>query len=272
MKLSMMTYTMGRGPWGKNPNLEELCRFTREIGLDAVDWVTTHGHPPSEVRKMTDAFGLKNVCHTFTAFLHRPEPTERQKALDAVREGLEAACILGADKIMIALPGVQGLPREEAQKHGLDGLARAVEMGENAGVTVTIEHFPGHLSPFVTSGDINMAARAVPGLRITYDNGNVLTGGENPVDGFTRSSDKIVHAHFKDWILSDNGMQGLDGRRYKGALTGEGLVDPAPCLRAMKEGGYDGYINFEYEGDLYDPSEATRRGVPFLRDLIRNIF
>ena len=37
----------------------------------------------------------------------------------------------------------------------------------------------------------------------------------------------------------------------------------------MAEGGYDGYIDFEYEGAEYDPRDATVRGVTLMKDLIR---
>jgi len=35
-------------------------------------------------------------------------------------------------------------------------------------------------------------------LRITFDSGNVLIGGENPVDGFLNSENFIIQTHFKD--------------------------------------------------------------------------
>ncbi len=77
-------------------------------------------------------------------------------------------------------------------------------------------------------------------MKITFDSGNVLTGGENPVTGFINSKESIVHAHFKDWVLSaDNkGLQGLDGRFYTGALVGEGIVDNKGVLKEMKKSGY----------------------------------
>ncbi len=268
MKIAMMSYTLARGEWGKSPDLAVLCRLTRELGLDAVDWVTTHDHDPREVRTVTDDFGLRNVCHTFSARIQSPDAATRQAALDQVKTGLETASVLGADKIMIVVSGLPDVAPEEARPHAIEGLARAVEMAGEHGITVTIEHFPGANSPFLVSAEMNEAVRAVPGLKITFDNGNVLTGGEAPADAFRASKDHIVHAHFKDWRLADEGLLGRDGRYYKGALVGEGVVDPKPCLAAMHEAGYDGYIDFEYEGNDYTPEEAMRKGVPGLQALI----
>ncbi len=77
-----------------------------------------------------------------------------------------------------------------------------------------------------------------------------------------------VRLHFKDWHTSQQGRLDLDGRRREPALIGEGDVDPAPCIQAMRDAGYSGYINFEYEGEKYDPWTATRKGVALLADLI----
>jgi sugar phosphate isomerase/epimerase len=269
MKVSMMSYTMARGPWGKNPDVRDLCEFTRELGLEGIDWVTTHGLAPAEIRKVTDQFGLRNVCYTFYADVQHPPGERRSRARDHLFAGLDAARALGAEKVMIPLPGLKGLARDETRRLALEGLREAASLGRQAAITVTIEPFPGADSPFVTSDDLLQAVAAAPGLKITFDNGNVLTAGEEPAAAFRKLKDHVVHAHLKDWELADDGARGLDGRRYKGALVGEGIVDPRPCVQAMAEAGYDGYINFEYEGSLYDPRGATVRGVALMKDLIR---
>ena len=271
MKIAMMSYTMARGEWGETRDVAALCRFAQELRLDGIDWVTTHDHDPREVRRITDDLGLRNVCYTCFAKLQSPDARTRREAVDVVKAELDTAATLGADRVMIVLPGLPDVPREETRRHALEGLAPAVALGEEASITVTIEHFPGATSPFAISADMNAAIEAVPGLRITYDNGNIFIGGEDPADGYRNSREHIVHAHFKDWELADDGLLGLDGRRYRGALIGEGLVDPEPCLRAMKEGGYQGYIDFEYEGSKYAPEQAMRKGVPLLKDMIEAV-
>jgi len=271
MKIAMMSYTMARGQWGKDHDIAELCRFTTELGLDGIDWVTTYGVDPSEVRRITDDFGLANVCYTFPAKLQSADVAERKQAVEHVKDQLETALILGADKIMIVLPGLPDVPRERTREYAITGLSQAVPLCEANGVTPTIEHFPGATSPFAVSADMNEAVAAVPGLKITYDNGNVLMGGEAPADGYINSREHIVHAHFKDWDLAEDGRLGIDGRTYEAVLIGEGLVDPRPCLQAMAQGGYNGYIDFEYEGNLYEPAEAMRRGLPPLLDMLDEV-
>ncbi|HET7559418.1 MAG TPA: sugar phosphate isomerase/epimerase family protein [Limnochordia bacterium] len=267
LRLSMMSYTLARGEWGKRRDIPELCRFAVELGMDAVDWVSTYGKEPAELRRVTDDHGLRTVCHTFNAPLHAIDAEIRRQAADAVKRGLEAAAVLGAPRVMIVVSGQKGTPRAVSREWALEGLAAAVQAAAPLGITVTIEPFPGEQSPFVTTADLRLALRAVPGLKFTYDNGNLVTGGDDPAAAFSELHEHFVHAHFKDWSVVPEGLRGLDGRCYRGALVGEGIVAPAPCLAAMRRAGYAGHVNFEYEGNAYDPFEATRRGVKLLREL-----
>jgi sugar phosphate isomerase/epimerase len=193
--------------------------------------------------------------------------------VDAIQPGIETAGILGTDKVMIPASGKKDVPRDLARRHIIRGLQEALVVARQAGVTLTLENFPGAGSPFVISSDMLEAIREVPGLKVTFDNGNVLLGGEDPAASFARCAPHVVHAHFKDWARSEHGKggEGLDGRWYKAALIGEGLVDQKACLVAMKQAGYKGYINIEYEGSAYHPDEATRRAAKYLQDLIAQI-
>jgi sugar phosphate isomerase/epimerase len=270
MKLSVMSYTLARQLSPDQLDLVRMFEFTRELGLEAVDIVTTYGRHPREVRRLLDDFGLRAACHTFNADFNQTDAAVLQEALDTVRRGLENAVVLGAPSIMVVTPGKEGVAREETRRRYIEGFARAVPFAREAGVNLTVENFPGALSPFVTAADFLEAKRKVPDLRLTFDSGNVFTGGEDPAASFRLCAGDVVHAHFKDWTHPEPsaGMLGLDGRRYTPALIGEGLLDHRGCLAAMREAGYGGYINIEYEGDAYNAEDATRRAVTYLTGLL----
>jgi len=174
---------------------------------------------------------------------------------------------------MVITSGQADVPREVSRHRWIDGFQEVMPFVRQAGLTLTIENFPGATSPFVISSDVMEAVRAVPGLKLTFDNGNVLTGGEDPAASFRQCVQHVVHAHFKDWdvVPEPGGTLGLDGRRYQGALIGEGIVDHRSCLAAMQQANYQGYINLEYEGNKYPPEEATRRAAVYLRQLMDEI-
>ncbi len=271
MKVSMMTYTMARGlPKGEKFDLRALCDFTVELKIEAVDWVTLYGYDPREIRKVMDDRGLKTCCHTFFAELNFPTRSERAAGHDQFKRGIEAAVALGTDKVMLPLRGRQEWPREQSYRNNMEGLREVIAFADQAGVTVTIENFPSWFGPFVVSADVNRAVRELPQLRITFDNGNVTTGGEPAADGFVNSAPWVVHAHFKDWSLCDpaapGASKGLDGKYRRAVLVGDGDVDQIGCVKAMKKHGYKGYVNFEYEGREMTPREATIEGVRRMKE------
>lgn len=273
MKLAIMSYTLGRQGWFKTAlaGLESMCRLARELDTDGVDMVSTHGVPPAQARRILDDQGVKTVCYTFYAALHQSTAVERSAGVDAIRKELEVVQILGTDKIMVITPGQADVPRDVTRRNMIRGFQEAAALARGAGITMTIENFPGAASPFAISSDILEAIREAPGLKLTFDNGNAMLGGEDPAVSFTRCAAHVVHAHFKDWARVEtaaNSLEGLDGRRYQAALIGEGLVDHKACLVAMKKAGYAGYIDLEYEGNQYKPDEATRRAARYLQKLI----
>ena len=97
-------------------------------------------------------------------------------------------------------------------------------------------------------------------------------GGESAPESFLKSAPYVIHVHFKDFaIVPEGAMQCLDGKFRLGVLVGDGTVDQVGTLRAMKEHGYAGYINFEYEGREYAPREATIEGVRRMRQWIASL-
>ena len=275
MKLSIMSYTFSRQGWKKNGkfDLEGMCRVARELKIDGADIVTAHELPPAEIKRVLADYGIAPVCYTFGVALNFPTAAERTAGVDSVKAGVDIAVEIGAPLIMAVTPGKQGVPRDVSRRQFICGLQESAAFARQAGISMSIENFPGLDSPFVISSDVLEAIREVPGLKLTYDNGNVLLGGEDPAVSFTRCADHAVHAHFKDWTLDQTGKarEALDGRRYESALIGEGIVPHRSCLAAMKQAGYKGYINIEYEGNKYPPDEATRRAAEYLRKLMNEI-
>ena len=268
MKYAMMSYTMTRQK--DHFDLDEMLRLTLELDLAGIDFFGTCGVTATELRRRVADAGIPVVCYIFSADLDAAGKAERVRALDATKRAVEEAVTLGAPTLMVTTPGKEGADRRELRKRWIGGLQAALPIVEDAGVTLTIENFPGAFSAFVVAADVLEAMREVPGLKLTFDNGNAASG-EDPGESFTRCAEHVVHAHFKDWTIVDEPAPGhrlmLDGRYYKPALIGEGDVDQAGTLAAMKQAGYDGCINIEYEGNDYTPAEGVRRAAEYLRNL-----
>ncbi|NLB54193.1 MAG: hypothetical protein GX811_00215, partial [Lentisphaerae bacterium] len=89
MKLSVMSYTLARSGWFKDEKLGYLKKtidLAKEIGTDGIDWVTTHGLEPKEIRKAMDDNGIKASCYTLAVpGLSSPSFVERAKSVDMVK-------------------------------------------------------------------------------------------------------------------------------------------------------------------------------------------
>ncbi len=269
MKYSMMTYTMTRQA---GFDLKSMLDLTVELEMNAIDfcWPKDLGVPAKELRKMCDDRGIKIVCSTFGADLNFPDKAARKPGIECCKKEIEMAVTLGAPVVMIPTPGKEGLSSAESRKNWIAGFAEALPIARDAGICLTVENFPGAESPFVTADEVLEAVKKVPGIRITFDNGNAFTG-EEPSGSFARCAEYVVHAHFKDWTVISEEKEGFrkmrDGRYYSSALIGEGDVNQKACLEAMKKSGYSGYINIEYEGNKYSAAEGVRRAVKYLRSI-----
>lgn len=271
MKLAVMSYTLSRGVSPDQFDIPAMCRLARELNIDGIDMVSTYGRKAADLRKIVDDHGLKTICHTFMADLNVTDASALKAGLDVVRKGIEDAVVLGTDKIMAVTPGKSGIARDKTRSNFVRGLQQALPWAKAAGITLTVENFPGVDSPFVIAADFKAALKDLPELRLTFDSGNVYTGGEDPADSFRQCAKQVVHSHFKDWdVVADaDRMKGLDGRFYQAALIGEGAMAPlhVRVLDAMREARYSGYIDMEYEGHKYPADEATRRIARYLRSL-----
>ena len=116
------------------------------------------------------------AAHTFFLRLKEGETVQ-----GVAEKSLDNACILGAPVVMIPpspLAGVES--REENHKRWCEMLAEVAPLAEQRNLILTVENFPGMLSPFVTADDFYKAKAQIPSLRLTFDNGNAATG-ENAV-------------------------------------------------------------------------------------------
>jgi sugar phosphate isomerase/epimerase len=246
-----------------------MLELTKELAMEGIDvcFAERLGKPVKELRKMLDDYGIPVVCNTFGNNINAEGMTEA-KWLEHLKGGLDEAAMLGASVAMIPTPGMPGFDRVANRKNWLGVLGGGVELADKYGIYLSIENFPGENSPFVKADDLLEAVEEAPGLKLTYDNGNAASG-EEPAESFRRCSEHVVHAHFKDWDTADESTEGyrrmLDGKYYRPALIGEGVIDHASCIKAMSESGYKGCVNIEYEGDKYSPYEGIRRAVNYLR-------
>ena len=261
MKFCMMTYTLMRQGCFTP---EDCVRVAAELGMEGIDWITTYGRDPKELKKMSLDAGLTIAAHTF--FLREPELAAMKSTAE---RSMDDACELGAPIIMIPPMPLAGVTSaEENHARWCERLAEIAYFAESRNLVMTVENFPGPLSPFVTADDFLNAKKQVPSLKLTFDNGNAASG-EDQIESLKKCFDDVVHVHFKDWEIRDTEFENCrvmrDGRFYRAALIGEGNVDSRATLKTLEELGYSGFINIEYENNKYPGDEAVKKALEFLK-------
>jgi sugar phosphate isomerase/epimerase len=258
--------------------LETVLRFFDELGVDVVELADAHVHSAGveAVRAALDRLGLSVVCYDVAADFVTDDPDARRRELEKLQGGIERAAAVGSRHVLT----YPGLPRpgiEPAAVRGwfAEALRTCLPLARRLGVVLTIPDVGIAAELSGTSEHLREICAAVgPELRVTYDVGNFLLAGEEPLPALERLADRIAHVHLKDWRVFPVGeppppgsYAGLDGRHYLGLALGEGVLDLPSVVRRLAELGYRGCLSIEYEG-TDDPSAAVRRGLAYLRRLL----
>jgi sugar phosphate isomerase/epimerase len=110
-----------------------------------------------------------------------------------------------------------------------------------------------------------------PNYGALVDIGNFLCADDDPVRAVTRMAPYAFHVHAKDFHIkpldADPGQgwfRSRGGTCLRGSIVGHGNVDVPGCLKALREGGYDGFVSIEFEG-MEDNKLALEIGLANLR-------
>lgn len=263
MKLCMMSFVMNPLPPAGIVQTAVSC------GMTAIDWISTHGTDPRELRKMSTDAGLKIAAHTMLKdkFLQR-----KPDYLDDFKYSLEDAYILGAPILMLppfARENQKSL--EDDRKAWIEYYAQALPMAQEAGIILTLESTGFGNSPITTADEVLEVIRQVPGLKVTFDHGNTATA-DDPLQAYLKLKDYIVHFHLKDWKISNQKEPGStlkrDGRFYQDAVIGEGDLDLKKFWDAVDSRGRELYVNLETHdySEKRDHAAVLRKVSDMLRD------
>ena len=240
MKICMMSLMM------EEFTPEEIVAAALTCKMDGIDWIGLHGKKASFLRQLCDDNGLYIAAHTMIkwGFIN-----DDPKYLDEFKSSLEDACILGAPVLMLPpFPRANQTSLEDDRKRYIEYYAQGCELAAQTGVTLTLESTGYHNSPITTAEECLEVLKQVPELRVTYDQGNVATA-DDPLEGFKKLRDYVVHFHVKDWYVSDTPGEKYTPKRcgkfYADATIGEGDMDIRSFWQLTTEKERQLYVNPE---------------------------
>ena len=148
-------------------------------------------------------------------------------------------------------------------EEGLDEFVRelhpVVEHAEREGVMLLVEPEPGLLIEN-TDQYLAFAERlSSPMLGLNFDIGHMYCVGENPADSIRKLARHIRHVHLEDIAAT---------RVHQHLIPGDGAIDFAATLAAIREIGYRGWVTVELYQYIEDPDSAARTAYQRITPLV----
>jgi len=238
---------------------------TRELGMDGAEYVNQFFKDKArdekylaELKKIAKNEGVTNVLIMCDGegMVGAPEKEERIKTVDNHKKWIDAAAFLGCHSIRVNA-GSQG-SYEEQQKFAADGLHMLCEYGDTKKINVIVENHGGLSSNGEwLAGVMKMVDHKRVGTLPDFGN---FTINRETGEEFDR---------YKGVELLMPFAKGVSAKSYAFDSQGnETKIDFYRLMKIVKDSGYTGYVDVEYEG-----SELSERdGIIATKKLLEKIF
>ncbi len=244
------------------PLLEKL----KKIGYDGVEIPLFEGQPPhfEKVGKVIKDNGL--TCSSVTVIPdeeHNPvsaDASHREGAAEHLKWAIDCSAALGSE--VLCGPFYQPLgvftgqaPTEEEKQRAAEVHRKAAELAAKANVALGVEFLNRFECYFLnTMADAADYVKRVdhPNCGVLYDTFHANIEEKDPVGCISQHIDVINHVHISE---NDRGT------------PGKGHIDWPGTFKALRSGGYDGWLVIEAFGRaLPDLAAATRVWRDFFPD------
>ena len=228
------------------------------------DTLKAHGMAISNV----NAFMMNAVSDPRQRYWHpswiEPDRHYRQIRIDHTRRALTLARELGAPCITTEPGGPvePGGSWSAALRLFVEGLKPVAEHAEKEGVLLLIEPEPGLLVETADQFLELMQHLVSPAIGLNFDIGHFYCVGDEPTPTVHRLAKYIRHFHLEDIAAT---------RVHHHLVPGEGAIDFAATLRAVRDIGYQGWITVELYPYVDDPDPAARTALERVRKVLAEL-
>ncbi|MEM1503899.1 TIM barrel protein [Domibacillus sp. 8LH] len=218
----------------------EAMRMLHEKELNIVEFWSPHDKDLQRIKETKEELGID-----IASIVVKPEsfvdPSNREKALDALKETAKAANYLGS-KLMVHTVGFEldGLTRQEMRKSLVEGLKESIPILEEHNVTTAIEPLNTKVDAELSGYYLNTSEEAFdivkeinhPLVKVCYDIYHVQIMEGHVTSRMINNIDHIAHIQ----------AAGTPGRHelFIGELNYDNIFD------AIKQTDYSGYVGIEY--------------------------
>jgi sugar phosphate isomerase/epimerase len=280
VKIGVSTYSFQKLIDSGERDLPAVIRQARAMGFQGIEFYQG-SFPKGEKDLVSYAARMKDVCaaeglpvlaYAVSAdFLKPKRGSGWQDEAQRLNEDLAVAASLGAPCMRHDATWGSEKPFEEVLPVLAQGCRAVAEKAQGLGIRTTVENHGYFVQESRRCARL-METVHHPNFGALVDVGNFLCADEDPVEAVTRMAPFAAHCHVKDFHAkpakaADPGkgwFRSRDGAFLRGAILGHGVVDIPGCLRAMRAGGYDGWVSIEFEG-LEDCILALQIGLENLK-------
>lgn len=180
-----------------------------------------------------------------------PDRHYRQIRIDHTMRALTLARELGAPCITTEPGGPvePGASWSAALKLFVEMLKPVIAHAEKEGVLLLVEPEPGLLIETAAQFEEFMKHIDSPAVGLNFDIGHFYCVGDEPAPTVHRLAKYMWHVHLEDIAAS---------RVHHHLVPGEGAIDFAATLEAIRQVGYNGWITIELYPYVDDPDAAAR--------------
>jgi sugar phosphate isomerase/epimerase len=179
-----------------------------------------------------------------------PDPHYRQVRIDHTRRALTLARELGAPCITTEPGGpvAPGASWAAALQLFVEMIKPVAAHAERQGVLLLVEPEPGLLIETADQFLEFMQHIDSPAVALNFDIGHAYCVGDDPATTIPRVAKYIRHFHLEDIAAT---------RVHHHLIPGEGAIDFAAALRAIRSIGYTGWVTIELYPYIEDPDAAA---------------
>ena len=267
---------------GGDTPLESILRDVSELGFDGVELGGKFPRDPETLAPLLRRHGLALVGGWYSGSLLAQDAGAEIAALQPHLRLLEAmgSTVFVFAETSNAIHGARGTPMMATPRLAPDAWARF-----GARMTAVADHvaarglkfaYHHHLGTVVeTAADLDaFLAHTGDTVGLTLDTGHAALGGIDALATIDAHPGRIAHVHCKDIRRERHRDARTAGRSFldgvlEGMFTvpGDGSLDYAALMQALKRVGYSGWIVVEAEQDpaLADPRTFADLGLRTLR-------
>lgn len=232
--------------------------------LNILDLSTPDLQVARDLKAYADSKGISFPCVSVGLSL---VDDDREEAIETVKRYADIAKILGSPYLHHTIALNFSEPQKIADnfevyyQRGIAAVREIFDYAATLGIRTIYED-----QGFLFNGCKNFSRflqEVARNVGVVADFGNIQFVDEHVEDFISKFSDRIVHVHAKDYIVTDGTSREIlpgeytskGGNYLQGCLIGEGSVHTEDAFKALQAIGYKGFVALE--GDPIGPDEES---------------